>query len=96
MKTRAFKPLRPGQTSYWQNYRKFFVSLQKSIYGAAATADNDWAYDYLPKLDVPAYDILRAFEHDVHRARSTATSARASTRCRRSPTRRRSAPRSAS
>ena len=62
MKTRRFKPLRPGQTSYWQNYRKFFVSLQKSIYGAAATADNDWAYDYLPKLDVPGYDILRAFD----------------------------------
>ena len=62
MKTRAFKPLRPGQTSYWQNYRKFFVSLQKSVYGAAATADNDWAYDYLPKLDVPGYDILRAFD----------------------------------
>jgi formate dehydrogenase major subunit len=62
MKTRSFKPLRPGQTSYWQNYRKFLVSLQKSIYGAAATADNDWAYDYLPKLDVPGYDILRAFD----------------------------------
>ena len=62
MKTRAFKPLRPGQTSYWQNYRKFIVSLQKSNYGAAATADTDWAYDYLPKLDVPTYDILRAFE----------------------------------
>ena len=62
MKTRAFKPLRPGQTSYWQNYKKFVVSLQKSNYGAAATADNDWAYDYLPKLDVPTYDILRAFE----------------------------------
>ena len=45
MKTRGFKPLRPGQTSYWQNYRKFLVSFQKSIYGAAATADNDWAYD---------------------------------------------------
>ena len=28
----------------------------------AATADNDLAYDWLPKLDVPAYDILRAFE----------------------------------
>src|SRR5665811_1188591 len=25
MKSRLFKPLRPGQTSYWQNYRKFFV-----------------------------------------------------------------------
>jgi len=62
MKTRGFKPLRPGQTSYWQNYRKFFVSLQKSLYGGAATADNDWAYDYLPKLDVPGYDILRAFD----------------------------------
>ena len=28
----------------------------------AATTENDWAYDYLPKLDVPTYDVLRAFE----------------------------------
>ena len=62
MSTRGFKPLRPDQTSYWQNYKKFFVSFQKSMYGAAATADNNWAYDWLPKLDVPAYDVLRAFE----------------------------------
>ena len=62
MKTRQYKPLRPGQTSYWQNYRKFFVSFQKAIYGDAARADNDWAYDWLPKLDVPMYDIIRAFE----------------------------------
>jgi formate dehydrogenase major subunit len=62
MKTRQFKPLRPGQTSYWQNYRKFMVSFQKAIYGGAARADNDWAYDWLPKLDVPMYDIIRAFE----------------------------------
>ena len=53
---------RPGQMSYWQNYKKFFVSFQKSMYGPAATAENDFAYDYLPKLDVPAYDVLRAFE----------------------------------
>jgi len=53
MGSRGFKPLRPGQTSYWQNYRKFFVSLQKSLFGDAARADNDWAYEYLPKLDVP-------------------------------------------
>ena len=32
------------------------------MYGVAATAENDWAYDWLPKLDVPNYDILRAFE----------------------------------
>ena len=62
MSTRGFKPLRPDQTSYWQNYKKFFVSFQKSMWGDAATADNNWAYDWLPKLDVPAYDVLRAFE----------------------------------
>ena len=62
MSTRGFKPLRANQTSYWQNYRKFFVSFQKAMYGSSATADNNWAYDWLPKLDVPAYDVLRAFE----------------------------------
>ncbi len=62
MSTRGFKPLRPNQMSYWQNYKKFFVSFQKSMWGDAATAENNWAFDYLPKLDVPAYDILRAFE----------------------------------
>ncbi len=62
MKTRLYKPVRPGQVSYWQNYRKFFVSFQKAIFGKAATADNDWAYDWLPKLDIPLYDIIAAFE----------------------------------
>lgn len=62
MSSRGFKPLRPNQMSFWQNYKKFFVSLMKSFYGDAATAENDWAYHYLPKLDVPSYDILRAFE----------------------------------
>ncbi len=62
MSTRGFKPLRPNQMSYWQNYKKFFVSFQKSMWGPAATAENSFAYDYLPKLDVPAYDVLRAFE----------------------------------
>ena len=60
-KPRAVKPLRPNQMSYWQNYPKFFVSLQKAWWGNAATAKNDWAYDYLPKLD-KNYDVLQAFE----------------------------------
>jgi formate dehydrogenase major subunit len=59
---RGFKPERPNQMSYWQNYKKFFVSLQKALFGDAASAGNDWAYHYLPKLDVPEYDLLRAFE----------------------------------
>jgi formate dehydrogenase major subunit len=62
MSTRGFKPLRPNQMSYWQNYKKFFVSFQKSMWGDAATAENSFAYDWLPKLDVPSYDVLRAFE----------------------------------
>lgn len=62
MSSRTFKPLRPNQTSYWQNYKKFFVSFQKAMWGDAATPQNDFAYQYLPKLDVPAYDVLRYFE----------------------------------
>ena len=62
MSSRQFKPLRPNQTSYWQNYRKFFVSFQKAMWDSAATAENSFAYDYLPKLDLPSYDVLRAFE----------------------------------
>lgn len=60
-KTRALKPLRPGQMSYWQNYPKFFVSYMKSTFGKAATAENSWGYHWLPKWDV-GYDVLRAFE----------------------------------
>ncbi|MDF2970445.1 MAG: formate dehydrogenase, alpha subunit [Microvirga sp.] len=62
MTSRTFKPLRPNQTSYWQNYKKFFVSFQKVMWGDAATPQNDFAYQFLPKLDVPAYDVLRYFE----------------------------------
>ena len=58
---RTPKPLRPGQMNYWQNTPKFFVSLMKSWYGPAATKENYFAYDYLPKNDKP-YDILAAFE----------------------------------
>ena len=58
---RATKPLRPGQMSYWQNYPKFFVSMQKAWWGDAATAENQFAYHYLPKYD-KMYDILNAFE----------------------------------
>ena len=58
---RALKPLRPGQMSYWQNYPKFHVSLMKSWYGDAATKENNWCYDWLPKLD-KVYDVLQVFE----------------------------------
>jgi formate dehydrogenase major subunit len=58
---RALKPLRPNQLSYWQNFNKFFVSFMKAWWGDAATAENHWGYDFLPKLDKP-YDMLQSFE----------------------------------
>ena len=58
---RTLKPLRPNQLSYWQNFPKFFVSLQKAWWGDAARADNRWAFDYLPKLD-KVYDMLQTYE----------------------------------
>ena len=36
---RTLKPLRPNQMSYWQNFPKFFVSLQKAWWGDAARAE---------------------------------------------------------
>ncbi len=59
--TRTLKPLRPNQLSYWQNTPKFFVSFMKTWWGDAATEQNNWAYDYLPKLD-KLYDMLQVYE----------------------------------
>lgn len=36
-------------TGWWANGRKYMVSLLKMWYGDAATADNQWGYEYLPK-----------------------------------------------
>ncbi|KXU94266.1 formate dehydrogenase [Caballeronia megalochromosomata] len=61
IKKRAAQPLRPNQLSYWKNYRAFHVSFMKSWWGDNATADNNFGFDYLPKLD-KSYDMLQVFE----------------------------------
>lgn len=40
----------PQSTSYWGNYPKFAVSFFKAQYGDAATKENDYGYDYHPKI----------------------------------------------
>jgi formate dehydrogenase major subunit len=35
---------------YWANMRQYLVSLLKAYWGDAATADNDFCFDYLPRL----------------------------------------------
>jgi len=61
LEKRTPKALRPGQMNFPQNFPKWFTSLQKAWYGNAATADNDFRYDWLPKKDA-AYDVLAIFE----------------------------------
>ncbi len=38
-------------TGYWANFRKFIVSLLKAWYGPAASAENDYRFDWLPRPD---------------------------------------------
>jgi formate dehydrogenase major subunit len=41
------------QKGYWADADTYVVSLLKAWWGDAARADNDWAYDYLPRLTGP-------------------------------------------
>ena len=45
------KPSEWDSYNYWSNTPKFAVSFLKSMYGDAATQENDWAFDFLPKVD---------------------------------------------
>ena len=38
------------QTGFWANTEEYMVSLLKAWWGDAATAENDFCYDYLPRL----------------------------------------------
>lgn len=64
---RAPKPMRPNQLSYWQNYEKFHVSLMKAWFGDAANKENNWCFEWLPKLD-KLHDVLQVFE-DMYQGR---------------------------
>jgi formate dehydrogenase major subunit len=37
--------------NYWSNTPKFAVSYLKALYGDAATKENDYAFQYMPKVD---------------------------------------------
>ncbi|HNL41916.1 MAG TPA: formate dehydrogenase-N subunit alpha, partial [Ottowia sp.] len=58
---RTPKPMRPNQFNYWSNFPRFHISLMKSYYGKAATADNQYCYDWVPKL-AGGFDALHMFE----------------------------------
>ncbi len=51
-----------GKAGFWGNMRSYAVSLLKSYFGDAATADNDFCFDYLPRLtgDHSTYATVKA------------------------------------
>ncbi|MFF9510927.1 formate dehydrogenase [Streptomyces sp. NPDC014724] len=46
----AFIEASRTEKGFWGNMRAYFVSLLKAYYGDAATADNDFCFDHLPRL----------------------------------------------
>jgi formate dehydrogenase major subunit len=47
----ASKPSQWDSFNYWSNTPKFAASFLKAMYGDAATKQNGFAFDYLPKVD---------------------------------------------
>ncbi|MET4165818.1 formate dehydrogenase major subunit [Gordonia terrae] len=43
-----------AEKGFWANAEDYTVSLLKAWFGDAATAENDWCYDHLPRLTGPA------------------------------------------
>jgi formate dehydrogenase major subunit len=39
-----------AKTGLWSNFDKYFVSLMKAYYGDGASADNDWGFNWLPRV----------------------------------------------
>ena len=53
----------PLSANWWQNEPKYMVSLLKAYFGDAATADNEFGYPWMPKLDAgKAYSWLDLFD----------------------------------
>jgi formate dehydrogenase major subunit len=51
-----------GKAGFWGNIRHYAVSLLKSYWGDTATADNDFCFDYLPRVtgDHSTYNTVKA------------------------------------
>ncbi len=40
-----------SSTGFWAYMESYFVSLMKAYWGDAATRENDWCFDHLPRID---------------------------------------------
>ena len=39
-----------ARTGLWSSFDKYFISLMKAYYGEAATRENDWGFNWLPRV----------------------------------------------
>jgi len=39
-----------SKTGLWANFDKYFISLMKAYYGEHATKENDWGFDWMPRV----------------------------------------------
>lgn len=46
-----FLELNSARTGYWGNMDAYTISLLKAWWGEAATAENDWCFDHVPRID---------------------------------------------
>jgi formate dehydrogenase major subunit len=46
-----FVEIEGAPTGYWGHMDAYLVSLLKAWWGPAATAENDWCFDHLPRID---------------------------------------------
>ena len=61
----------PNSANWWQNEPKYMVSLLKSYFGEKATKENDFGYNWMPKLDAgKTYAFLDMFD-DMYKGKVT-------------------------
>ena len=60
MKKRQFQAVARQSGQLLAKLSQVLRSLQKAMFGKAATPENNFAYDWLPKVDM-SYDVLKAF-----------------------------------
>jgi formate dehydrogenase major subunit len=58
----SFVDANAARTGYWGNMRAYLVSLLKAYWGGAATPENDFCFDYLPRVtgDHSTYQTVQA------------------------------------
>jgi len=58
----AYNAKETPHSGFWSNKPKFIISQLKEYWGDAATLENDFAYDYLPKIESRNYGYMQIFE----------------------------------